>query len=670
MNMPQTLIHGTNGQDTISGTAGDDIIVGFDGDDTLRGLAGADILLGDVGNDQLQGGDGDDLLSGHLGANTLNGGAGADTADYRFASGGAIVNLGAGTATNTGATFNDTLSAIENVVGGDGADTLTGDGGDNVLTGGYGADAINGGGGNDTASYVDSAEAVTINLGTGAGLGGQAQGDTLTSIEIVVGSALGDTLEGGGSADTLRGGLGRDGIYGFGGNDVIQGGDETGDGDILAGGAGEDQVFGGAGHDVIYGEAGADQLFGEAGVDLLYVDAQDTLVSGGADADYLAVADVAGGSWSATDIENWIGHNGADTFTVTGAAMLVYMQGFGGADTLLGGNAGDYLFGGDGGDLIAGSGGNDNLYGGAGADSLFGDDGSDILYFDGLDTTVEGNAGYDYAVAQDDGGVSLNLASGAIEYAVGGAGADTLSALGAAFGVEVYGGGGADLITGGNSNDILSGGDANDIVAGGDGQDYLIGGAGADRLFGDAGGDTIYFDSFDTAVEGNAGFDTAIAQDNGGVSLDLTAGAIEVAIGAAGSDTLSAQGASWTVQVYGLDGADTLISGSGTVGTAGYLYGGSGDDVLVSGSRSDIFFGGADADTFRMTDDPFDDSDYIYDWQDGVDKIDLSLIPGISGMGDIQLSTYAGTWLRVDYGNGLLWINNAIGQIEASDFFF
>ena len=44
----------------------------------------------------------------------------------------------------------DTLSGIENVVGGSGNDTITGDANDNVITGSGGADTVVGGLGNDT----------------------------------------------------------------------------------------------------------------------------------------------------------------------------------------------------------------------------------------------------------------------------------------------------------------------------------------------------------------------------------------------------------------------------------------------------------------------------------------------------------------------------------------
>ena len=58
--------------------------------------------------------------------------------------------------------------------------------------------------------------------------------------------------------------------------------------------------------------------------------------------------------------------------------------------------------------------------------------------------------------------------------------------------------------------------------------------------------------------------------------------------------------------------------------------GGDGADVLIGGARSDNLFGGgadADVDVFRFADDG--GSDQIWDFEDGVDKIDLTLVTGL-----------------------------------------
>ncbi|SDK36056.1 T1SS-143 domain-containing protein [Methylophilus rhizosphaerae] len=73
-----TIISGTDGNDTKTGTTGDDIIYGYAGNDTLNGGDGNDILRGGAGNDTLNGGNGNDILIGGKGDDTLTGGAGVD----------------------------------------------------------------------------------------------------------------------------------------------------------------------------------------------------------------------------------------------------------------------------------------------------------------------------------------------------------------------------------------------------------------------------------------------------------------------------------------------------------------------------------------------------------------------------------------------------------------
>jgi Ca2+-binding RTX toxin-like protein len=54
--------HGGDGDDTITGGAGDDVIFGDGGNDTLTGSAGNDVLVGGSGSDRLVGSAGNDIL--------------------------------------------------------------------------------------------------------------------------------------------------------------------------------------------------------------------------------------------------------------------------------------------------------------------------------------------------------------------------------------------------------------------------------------------------------------------------------------------------------------------------------------------------------------------------------------------------------------------------------
>ncbi len=126
--------------DTINGNGGDDEIHGQDGDDILNGNSGNDIFIGGFG------------------ADTIDGGSGSDEAQYIDSFAGVEVNLTAGTATGGTAT-GDILIDIEEIIGSEFNDIITGDvnnnilsgkGGDDVLHSKGGTDNLTGGSGNDT----------------------------------------------------------------------------------------------------------------------------------------------------------------------------------------------------------------------------------------------------------------------------------------------------------------------------------------------------------------------------------------------------------------------------------------------------------------------------------------------------------------------------------------
>ena len=214
---------------------------------THSGTSDADFVVGDQNNpnvfrgfgeqqDFVLGGNYDDTF--HLSVSRLtdfvDGGAGSDTVDYTGATQGLQIDLSTGS-TKAWLTIVDqfgsdyysedhawlpvtTLVNIENVVGTFFNDTIVGNWADNTIEGGYGADGINGGAGTDTASYAHSGAGVTINLAglpgfggnAGFGVGGDAHGDVLVSIENVTGSNYGDVFYGSAANNTLDGGAGVD----------------------------------------------------------------------------------------------------------------------------------------------------------------------------------------------------------------------------------------------------------------------------------------------------------------------------------------------------------------------------------------------------------------------------------------------------------------------------
>jgi Ca2+-binding RTX toxin-like protein len=173
------------------------------------------------------------------------------------------VSLATGSASG-GDAQGDALSNIENVTGSSFADTIEGNGGNNVLKGGSG---------NDTLTYAHAASGVALNLSlaTAQATGGSAT-DTVNSFENLTGSDFNDSLTGTTSANVLTGGNG---------NDTIDGGAGA---DKLLGGNGGDQLIGGGGNDSLTGGAGADTQTGGLGADrFVFTSIADSPAGAGAD---------------------------------------------------------------------------------------------------------------------------------------------------------------------------------------------------------------------------------------------------------------------------------------------------------------------------------------------------------------------------------------------------
>ncbi|MFC3208258.1 calcium-binding protein, partial [Aquamicrobium soli] len=230
--------------------------------------ADGDVAQGTIGitfdpvNQTMMGTAGADLFSASH-ANRIDGGAGSDTVSYQTALAAVVASLDP-SVVNAGDAAGDSYTSIENLIGSVQGDKLYGDGnanilrglggddelhaggGNDLLIGGPGADKLDGGTGIDTASYEGSSAGVTVNLATSTGLGGDAQGDTLVSIENLVGSDHDDTLTGNDANNSLYGGAGNDTLIGDLGNDT------------LIGGLGDDILVGGPGKNILYGGEGAD----------------------------------------------------------------------------------------------------------------------------------------------------------------------------------------------------------------------------------------------------------------------------------------------------------------------------------------------------------------------------------------------------------------------------
>src|SRR4051794_17444733 len=129
-------MYGEDGDDTLVNAPGG-YPFGGRGDDVLKGSATDDMLTGGAGSDHLIGGDGDDTLIGDgpgakPAADVVDGGPGVDSASYRERVRPVVADLrrsGRQGAAGEG----DSYRGVEGVVGGVGADSLTGNGGPNVL---------------------------------------------------------------------------------------------------------------------------------------------------------------------------------------------------------------------------------------------------------------------------------------------------------------------------------------------------------------------------------------------------------------------------------------------------------------------------------------------------------------------------------------------------------
>ncbi len=278
----------THPQFGLAPTIGNDTIKGTSAADTINALNGADLVCAGGGNDTINGGDGADIIFGEDGNDIING---------------------------------------EN-----GTDQLIGQAGNDTIDGGNDADYVNGGDGNDIITNV---------LGGNDTLEGGPGDDVITGgadIDIIIGHEGDDTLSGGAGLDYLWGGPGLDSYDGGPDRDTLDGNDAGEDiGEVMNGGAGDDDILGFGGNDTLIGGLGGDYLWGSTGLDTF---------DGGDGSDYLDGFD--GGE----DLgETMNGGDGAD-----------YVIGWGGDDILDGGAGdGDYVWGGAGADTLSGGAGIDDI---------------------------------------------------------------------------------------------------------------------------------------------------------------------------------------------------------------------------------------------------------------------------------------------------------------------
>jgi Ca2+-binding RTX toxin-like protein len=220
---------------------GDVAVYGGTGNDTLWTSGGNDSLSGGAGNDQLDGGWGDDTMAGGIGNDSYvvdslgdtileAAGEGIDTVQSTigYALGNDLENLillGSVAISGTGNHLNNLLT------GNTANNTLIGGAGNDVLNGGASADALVGGLDNDVY-IVDNMSDIVI----------EAMEEGVDQVNASVSHALAANVE----------------------NLMLTGGSISGTGNVL-----DNVITGTTGNNTLTGNAGSDTLDGKAGTDLL-----------------------------------------------------------------------------------------------------------------------------------------------------------------------------------------------------------------------------------------------------------------------------------------------------------------------------------------------------------------------------------------------------------------
>ncbi|WOJ97249.1 tandem-95 repeat protein [Congregibacter brevis] len=655
------------GIENVNGSDFNDIIVGSTGDNFLSGGFGDDLLFGGGGgSDNFAPGSGQDQVTG-------NGDDGVDYFDYGRRDGfdpqfnsanGIFVNLGeegtnfqgfgpwleSGQAQDPDG-FVDQLNGINGINGTAFSDVIVGGNSDNFFGGQDGNDFLIGGGGNDN-------------------LQGEVGDDNLQ------GGAGNDSLFGGSENDALDGGDGDDYLQGDDGDDELRAG--NGANDSLNGGAGADNfVVGNGGVFIGDFEIGVDTIdLRETQVpvpDFATVQANLTEFMGTEPGDENTVysqIDLPGLSITLREVSNqdlidnqgniFVNYSdfdsdqtidgtinddnfdladpqldgGSGNDTINGLAGNDALRGFVGNDTLNGDEGDDYLEGGFGNDQLFGGEGNDSLNGGSGDDLINGGDGpfNQDGFDDGYDEVLY-DGGYAF-----NGDLYLNLSE--IDPNNPGQAWDFGNGLFLQSGQAIDPDGGLDTLVG---IEGIWAGDGNDqIVVGAEGVGNVWGGAGDDGI--------VVAGSWGANIQPGDGFNY-VDGGNQWSNLDLNEGqfanpnGVGIYLGEFGTYDFDSRGEAYTpdgfvTELYNINNAnggefddeifgnssDNSLSGRGgndvIDGADGNdnLFGDDGDDELRAGNgANDSLNGGAGADNFVVG----NGGVFIGDFEIGVDTIDL-----------------------------------------------
>ena len=411
---------------------------------------------------------------------------------------------------------NSTTSTTTVLLGTTGADTITGDGADNLIFGFGGVDNLVGGGGNDTFvvnGTADIASGVSIDGTTGtdtifAIIDTDFTGATISNVDqIQINNSQYVTFSGSqitGQSWAISG-------YGGGANLIVNAASGT-TVDLsqlgmsfafaqLYGAAGNETLIGTAGADTIGGDAGANQLTGGLGADTFIIsnfggefdnisdlarnDEADVIINGANS----RVTAFAQGNWVAT--ADTVNNNSAGA-----AAFVIYADNAESIDlSSVSSGAGGYQVHNGGTGTVTGSSFDDYLYfNGTGSASFTGGAGSDVFDANSSNANSQltiadlglGGDGIYYrsgalgnitATVSADwvGSSSTNKGSGIVSLTSGAAGVDIdVSLADSTNGWSISGSTGAEILVGDDGADTITGGSGADTMTGGMGADVFV----------------------------------------------------------------------------------------------------------------------------------------------------------------------------------------------------
>jgi Ca2+-binding RTX toxin-like protein len=589
---------GGSGNDVLTGNSLNNEITGNVGHDTLNGGAGSDVLIGGSGNDSylfdaVTSGTENDVV-------TEASGQGVDTLDFFPLTVGVTINIGDATnnqSVHTGRRIKlSSSTGIDNVIGGSGNDTLTGNSLANMLAGDLGNDTLNGGSGSDHlvggfgddtyvfGSETSGTENDVITESPGQGIDTVNFSALTSSVTINISDSSNNQSAHTGRRIKLSSGLGIDNVIGGSGNDRLTGNSLA---NTITGNGGHDTISGGLGSDILVGGLGNDTYrFGgnSSGGELDVVmeatgEGTDTL-------DFSSRTDSLTVSLADSTTQQAV-HAGRSLKLSSSTAI----------EHLIGGSGDDLLTGNSLANTLVGNAGNNTLIGLAGDDFLIGGVGDDLYVFDadtalGTDTISEGaNSGTDTIdFSQTSTGVSLNLSLVTTQ---------TVNVNHNLF-MNVFST--IENLVGGSGNDTLTGSFLANTLTGNAGNDTLNGEAGSDQLVGGFGDDTYVFGAVTSETE-----DDVITESSGqGIdTLNFSALTSSVTINISDSSNNQTVHSGRRIKLSSGLGIDNVIGGSGSDTLTGNslantITGNGGNDTISGGPGSDVLIGGLGNDTYRF----------------------------------------------------------------------